>query len=142
MEMLTTCSKCKVKKPATKEFFKAHKGKLNGLDSWCTECRNTYRSELRKKIPPKDWKVPPEELPRFKLAKEYGECIICGDTATTVDHDHSTGRIRGPLCQRCNLGLGHFRDAPELLRKAALYLEGKCECGQCAVFWGGNYAQE
>lgn len=39
-----------------------------------------------------------------------------------VDHDHKSGAIRGLLCDGCNWGLGHFRDSPEVLEKAAIYL--------------------
>jgi hypothetical protein len=40
-----------------------------------------------------------------------------------IDHDHTTGEVRGLLCPTCNAGLGHFKDSPELLLKAALYLQ-------------------
>jgi hypothetical protein len=60
---------------------------------------------------------------------QKGQCAIC-DTAWTpgskmlsLDHDHKTGRIRGLLCDRCNLGLGKFRDDVSLLRRAIQYLE-------------------
>jgi hypothetical protein len=52
-----------------------------------------------------------------------GTCAICGDPATHYDHNHVTGMVRGTLCARCNLALGHLRDRPELARLAALYLE-------------------
>jgi hypothetical protein len=39
-----------------------------------------------------------------------------------LDHCHTTGKIRGVLCGACNIGLGHFRDNPEFLRRAADYL--------------------
>lgn len=40
-----------------------------------------------------------------------------------VDHEHLSERVRGILCHNCNVGLGHFKDNPQLLRLAALYLE-------------------
>ena len=40
-----------------------------------------------------------------------------------VDHDHVTGKVRGPLCHRCNGILGWARDDAQLLRNLAEYLE-------------------
>ena len=50
-------------------------------------------------------------------------CELCDRTARLCyDHDHKTGRFRGWLCGRCNLGLGSFEDNPELLRRAINYI--------------------
>lgn len=60
--------------------------------------------------------------------KSKGRCGICDKRleydgkATHIDHDHVSGEARGVLCHHCNLGLGHFKDDPELLQKAAGYL--------------------
>lgn len=68
-----------------------------------------------------------------------GTCEICGqvESATregrikvlALDHNHSTGEVRGVLCQNCNTGLGLFQDDPELLRKAQMYLQAKNVAG-------------
>jgi uncharacterized protein YbaR (Trm112 family) len=40
-----------------------------------------------------------------------------------VDHCHKTGKVRKLLCHNCNRALGLFKDNPELMRKAADYIE-------------------
>lgn len=40
-----------------------------------------------------------------------------------IDHDHTTGAARGALSKWCNIGLGNFKDSPELLLYAAEYLK-------------------
>lgn len=60
--------------------------------------------------------------------KQRERCAICrykpsfDSYALAVDHDHKTGFVRGLLCGNCNLGLGNFKDNPELLKKAIIYL--------------------
>lgn len=63
----------------------------------------------------------------YLLKQQQGKCAICEDDdngrALAVDHDHNTGKVRGLLCTNCNNGLGRFKDNPERLRAATLYLE-------------------
>lgn len=61
------------------------------------------------------------------LESQNGKCAICGGEDEwfnlAVDHCHDKKHVRGLLCSQCNRGLGLFRDSPDLLRKAAEYLE-------------------
>ena len=53
-------------------------------------------------------------------------CAICKkeiDISGNVDHDHTTGKVRGILCNSCNRALGYFKDNTENLKQATLYLE-------------------
>jgi hypothetical protein len=70
------------------------------------------------------------------LTAQDNKCALCSDlfeVTPAIDHDHSCcsgvkscGKcVRGLLCHRCNTALGSFRDSPELLRKAADYIERK-----------------
>ena len=116
--MLIACSHCKQRKPATEEFFRKHKQKLNGLDSWCRQCyRDT--SKLRKG---RYRKMITDDGLRY-LLENVTECVICGHVGRlNVDHDHETNEIRGMLCHKCNTGLGMFMDDPDLLEFARIYL--------------------
>ena len=60
-------------------------------------------------------------------------CAICkveisdalgytGKRSVVVDHNHETGDVRGILCSKCNLVLGHARESTEILYKAIVYL--------------------
>lgn len=68
-----------------------------------------------------------EEFDALKT-KQSGVCAICfrpvrgGRGELRIDHDHTTGKIRGLLCHHCNLGLGQFEDSPEFLKSAISYL--------------------
>lgn len=61
------------------------------------------------------------------LRSQEHKCQICKRELPSkknhIDHCHKTGIVRGILCISCNTGLGHFKDDPEMLRQAVLYLE-------------------
>ena len=63
------------------------------------------------------------------LDQQSGLCALCGrpprkrEKRLRVDHDHTTGKVRGLLCNACNSALGLLQDSPDLLRKAADYIE-------------------
>ena len=63
------------------------------------------------------------------LDGQGGVCAVCGGVDVTgkalaVDHNHSTGEVRGLLCHACNTTAGRMNDSPQLLRKLADYIEG------------------
>jgi hypothetical protein len=66
-----------------------------------------------------------EEL-RKRLTENGGRCPLCERASNNmvVDHCHDTGRVRGVICSGCNVGMGLLGDDPDLLRRAANYLEG------------------
>lgn len=113
------CTKCGIEKPETSEFFPLHNKKKNGLDSWCRACRSTYRSSINRGA----FRGQISDAALIDLKASTTECVICGnEESLVVDHDHKTGEIRGLLCNHCNRGLGHFRDDPDLLEYARIYL--------------------
>lgn len=64
------------------------------------------------------------------LASQGGKCAFCRTPADEaprgqlfVDHCHDSGAVRWLLCHQCNVGLGMFKDSPELLRIAADRIE-------------------
>lgn len=68
------------------------------------------------------------EVYNHLFEKQKGKCFICNthqdrlSVALSVDHNHTTGKIRGLLCRRCNQGIGLFNDNVEFLRKSIVYL--------------------
>jgi len=62
------------------------------------------------------------------LQAQGGGCFICNrppreDISLHVDHDHSSGAIRGILCFCCNNALADFQEDPRLLARAGAYLD-------------------
>lgn len=63
------------------------------------------------------------------LEEQGGKCAICfatepgGRGSFHVDHNHTTGEVRGILCASCNLMLGKTDDNTDKLKRAIEYLE-------------------
>lgn len=62
---------------------------------------------------------------RDLVVGQAGRCLICGlvPDVLYVDHDHTTGKIRGLLCNRCNAGIGFLGDDADRVKVAHRYLE-------------------
>jgi hypothetical protein len=71
----------------------------------------------------------PERLLALLEAQDY-RCAICGrqpkphGRRLAIDHDHTTGIVRGLLCYRCNTAIGLLGDDPNVAYRAARYLDG------------------
>lgn len=91
------------------------------------------------------YRIKPEQYDAMREQQQY-RCAICGVLETdidlsrvggrprkagqqlckvplAVDHDHTSGAVRGLLCPPCNAGLGAFGDAPARLLAAIAYLK-------------------
>ncbi|SRR6266478_3293906 len=136
------CSKCGIDKARCDYYVKKFRNK-NGtyriyLNSHCKECHNVLqevwnaknidriRATHRRAHRRKSFGVQSHEYVEM-YQKQNFVCAICGSEdigrRLDIDHDHETGQVRGLLCSNCNIGLGKFKDNPELLRKAIVYLQ-------------------
>lgn len=140
------CRKCEEVKKL--EDFPKNVRCKGGRTSTCKVCTNTRQENSRRERYSKDpafkiarkqsqqrnrakkLGISAEEL-RYMLQRANGVCEICGNppsmTGTSgqslhIDHCHSSGRVRGMLCARCNLTLGKVEDSIDILTKMKEYL--------------------
>lgn len=127
---MKVCSQCGEKKPFTE--FSKHRWN-DGLRPDCKACvcvRSRRRAQL---LGTREMTARKHGINAALFEEVWtiqGKCCaICGTPADpkvrapAIDHDHTTSRLRGILCARCNGGLGMFKDDPALLRRAVVYLD-------------------
>jgi hypothetical protein len=120
------CKRCSRDLPLTS--FSRNRSATDGLQFYCRSCgADIYRERqaakgrtVRERVT-----VPPG----FKHCRDCDETKSLAEwhtnrAAVHVDHDHVTGTVRGVLCFTCNAALGQLQDDPEIIRRAADYLEG------------------
>lgn len=136
-----SCSKCRVEKPLSE--FSVSKRYADGYRGQCKRCRTSYNTDFRKRT---GYKAPRKKdsaaaLHRRKIKMKYkmtietyeamvadqnGACAICNKVPhqkrLSVDHCHTTGKVRGLLCNYCNIAIGHLGDGALGVQRALDYL--------------------
>ncbi len=113
------CPQCEEVKP-----YSAWERNRSSLDGWASYCRACRAKRNRVSYFQRKYGLTPAQLDAL-VAEQQGICCIClSAPAEHVDHCHQTGRVRGVLCFSCNAALGQFKDRPDVMRRAATYVEG------------------
>lgn len=145
-----TCKRCGEIKPLQDFYAKRYGGER--YQSWCKVCQKAaiisgYNNDPEKHAAyNREWGrknkgrkadialktrlgVPHGTYERM-LAEQGGQCAICGTTNPGsrinrfhVDHAESTGRVRGLLCGRCNMGIGQLFHDEAHMAAALAYIK-------------------
>ncbi len=133
---MKTCTKCGIEKPL--EEFTNRKSTVEGKYSQCTSCQSAYKTQWKKDNADKHrngvlmrlYGITLSDYNNFLEAQD-DSCAVCKTHKDNVpknlhvDHCHETGKVRGLLCNHCNLMLGYAFDSVDTLKNAIEYLEGK-----------------
>ena len=132
-----TCTKCGTTKDITEFYKRGGKQSPNSRKNHCKECD-------KKRVSASYWEDPSKsrnnDLKRLygitlneynqMLLDQNHQCAVCGTTEPggkhgkfMVDHCHTTGRVRGLLCKRCNIALGEVEDNTQVLQSMIEYLQ-------------------
>jgi len=109
------CGSCGQEK--TLGHFHVQKNSPDGKQGRCKACSSERRLSYH-------YGLDAGVYARLKDAQD-GACIVCrcaDQKRLYVDHNHATGAVRGLICHGCNVGIGHMKDDPTMLVRAAEYL--------------------
>ena len=135
------CTSCGLVKST--DLFSADRRYKSGYRSQCRQCRASTPSAKRAKLSGhlrriyglthEEWEEMYKaqsgvcaicKLPETRITRPNAKTLGNGDIPRlSVDHDHETGRVRGLLCYKCNIGIGHLQDSIEILQEAIEYLK-------------------
>jgi hypothetical protein len=113
---------CSCHKDRMKVYYKTHKKRII---AHVKKTGRKYRIAYNRANHFKKYKVTLEEATAL-LQQQNHKCAICGGTSSRslhLDHNHTTGQIRGFLCSACNFLLGHAKESVEILQQSIRYLD-------------------
>jgi recombination endonuclease VII len=125
------CLRCKGKALKGCVHCSKHRALLRGSkhQKFAMQCR--YRRQ---------WNITYDEYLTLKRFQK-GRCAACNkrpvERRLAVDHDHQTKMLRGLLCSRCNMVLGHLEDSIQLLLNMIAYLSNP----PAVIVLGKRYAK-
>lgn len=143
IEEYRRCRRCDVLQPI-REFYQ-HSRNSAGRMHICRTCTKAsakrWRDENRERFIELRWRreiktkygITADDYERM-LSEQDGRCAGCGSDSPgprygrvfNIDHCHRTGRVRGLLCDDCNLALGRMNEDGDKLRSLAVYADERC----------------
>ena len=151
LQVTKTCPTCEKKLPLTDYYIRKETGRPRGECKECEYTRTMQRPVEKRTAEGKLWKQNnPDKViaqKRRESCRKYGidetyiptilglvftqdNCDICKRSLEkeeiailNIDHDHTTNKFRGLLCNNCNWGIGQFNDNVELMKAAIFYIE-------------------
>jgi hypothetical protein len=132
-----------------KEYMRKYKKqyRLKNLDKVLKQSKDwNNKNRDRRKVTNNKWYMLNKEITakRTRLSKlkrygiteadynqmfvnQNGTCAICKQLQNNgenlyIDHCHITGKVRGLLCNNCNLAIGLLKDNTNIILEAAKYL--------------------
>jgi Autographiviridae endonuclease VII len=131
------CSTCKIEKDISEFYYDQTYDRYYYV---CKSCHSAYVKQYELDNPSakmdryrkKKYGISPFQF-EVMLLCQGGRCQACGrqieedsdwSKALCVDHDHSTGKVRGLLCRPCNRGLGFLTEEIDVVIGLVEYLGG------------------
>jgi hypothetical protein len=125
------CPRCNIKKPLSD--FNKDSSTTHGYVVSCKVCKEVYRKNNLEKINlqriNKIYNLSKLEYDNL-IKSQNNKCAICNKehldntkNKLFIDHNHTSGKVRGLLCHHCNVALGSFYDNIDFLKNAIVYLE-------------------
>jgi hypothetical protein len=116
------CESCWKKKYRTKNGKGVRSAERKAKRVW----RDLNREKLRGYMLKYNYGITLTEYNKMFI-EQGGCCAICGQAQTSkalsVDHNHSTQKIRQLLCVNCNTLVGVAESRPDIIKKMGEYLE-------------------
>lgn len=120
LQSTKVCRDCKEEKPieefaVNRKFYREDLPEKHTIlrRPSCNACR-----DKKKKISSKAKKL-------YKKPQSL-VCPICRDSVSgeyaRLDHDHTTGTIRGWICDNCNTAIGKLKESPEVIQRALTWI--------------------
>jgi hypothetical protein len=121
------CTDCGVEYPPDKFPVHKHPQGYKGFISLprCVGCHKTWKNKAHLA---RKYGLSIDNYEKLLEEQSY-KCAICGSTGSgqdsdrfVVDHCHNSGRVRGLLCWPCNIGIGMFKERPDLIERVVRYM--------------------
>jgi len=115
-----------------KEYHKKYREEHKDRRRECSKEYNEHKGAagIKASLIRKRYNISLEDLSNL-LDSQKGCCVICKKSlifpdstrSYHIDHNHSTGKVRGLLCPNCNVSLGNAYEDVTILRSMIEYLE-------------------